>query len=338
MRGSTSRRQLLLAWLGLRLLRRLRRRPRGAAPPQPRRAEPPEALERETPSTARAERLAAALLLAGALAAAGFVVLYVVRPDTQLLGLCLGGALVLCGIAAAFAGKRVVPQETASEPYEELADARQVDDVNAIVREAGEGVSRRGLLAGAAGLAGATVAAAAIVPVASLGPAVGDRIAATPWRRGRRLVDRDGGAIRPEDVSEGSLVLAFPEGADRDTLDAPVMLLRFPPEQLEMSAARRAAAPGGVVAYSRICTHAACAVSMYRHPLHPPTAPRDALVCPCHFSTFDPRRAGAVLFGPAGRPLPQLPLQIGADGELVAAGGFFGRVGPSYAGEREGPA
>ncbi|MBB4662392.1 ubiquinol-cytochrome c reductase iron-sulfur subunit [Conexibacter arvalis] len=332
---SESRLRIALAWIGLRLLRRLRPRRRAQEPPAPRRAEPPDALARETPSTPRAELLVAALLLVGALAAAAFVVLYVVRPDTQLLGLCLGGALVICGIAAAFAGKRVVPQETASEPYEQLADERKVDDVGAIVREAGEGVSRRGMLAAAAGLAGATIGAAAVVPVASLGPAVGDRITATPWRRGRRLVDSEGRPLRPEQITEGTVVLAFPEAADRNTLDAPVMLLRFAPEELEMSAARRAAAPGGVIAYSRICTHASCAVSMYRHPLHPATAPEPALVCPCHFSTFDPRRGGAVLFGPAGRPLPQLPLQVNAAGELVAAGGFIGQVGPSYAGERE---
>jgi len=330
MRGS--RLQVALAWLGLRLLRALRPKP---APPARRRAEPPEALEREPAASPGAELLVAALLLAAALAAAGFVVFYVVWPDTQLLGLCLGGALVLCGVAAALAGKRVVPQETAAEPYRALADEEKVDDVGEIVREVGDGVSRRTLLTGAAGVAGLTIGAAAVVPIASLGPGVDARIASTPWRRGRRLVDERGRALRPEQVAAGGVLLAFPEGADRDTLDAPVMLLRFAPAELELSSARRAAAPGGVIAYSRICTHAGCAVSMYRHPLYPPTAPDDALVCPCHFSTFDPRRGGAVTFGPAGRPLPQLPLELNAAGELVAAGDFIGSVGPTYGGSRQ---
>ena len=61
---------------------------------------------------------------------------------------------------------------------------------------------------------------------------------------------------------------------------------------------------------------------------------RPALVCPCHYSTFDPAAGGAVLFGPAGRPLPQLPLQIDHAGHLRAAGTFSGPVGPSWWGVR----
>ena len=64
----------------------------------------------------------------------------------------------------------------------------------------------------------------------------------------------------------------------------------------------------GIVAYSKICTHAGCAVSLYRVPTFAPVEPKPALVCPCHYSTFDPAKGGGVLFGPAGRPLPQLPL------------------------------
>jgi ubiquinol-cytochrome c reductase iron-sulfur subunit len=58
-------------------------------------------------------------------------------------------------------------------------------------------------------------------------------------------------------------------------------------------------------------------------------------VCPCHYSTFDVRRGGAVMFGPAGRPLPQLPLRINARRELVADGDFFDGVGPSWSGVRQ---
>ena len=77
------------------------------------------------------------------------------------------------------------------------------------------------------------------------------------------------------------------------------------------STCRRSAATGrrdGIVAYSKICTHAGCAVSLYRVPTFAPVEPKPALVCPCHYSTFDPATGGDVLFGPAGRPLPQLPL------------------------------
>jgi len=60
-------------------------------------------------------------------------------------------------------------------------------------------------------------------------------------------------------------------------------------------------------------------------------------VCPCHYSTFDVAAAGKVLFGPAGRPLPQLPLEIGADRGLRAAGNLSGPAGPSWWGVRSKP-
>ena len=62
--------------------------------------------------------------------------------------------------------------------------------------------------------------------------------------------------------------------------------------------------------------------------------PKPALVCPCHYSTFDPATGGTVIFGPAGRKLPMLPLQIDRRGYLRAAGTFDGPVGPSWWGVR----
>jgi ubiquinol-cytochrome c reductase iron-sulfur subunit len=58
-----------------------------------------------------------------------------------------------------------------------------------------------------------------------------------------------------------------------------------------------------------------------------------ALVCPCHYSTFDVLDGGSVEFGPAGRPLPQLPLTIDAAGVLRATGPMSGPVGPSWWGD-----
>jgi ubiquinol-cytochrome c reductase iron-sulfur subunit len=75
-------------------------------------------------------------------------------------------------------------------------------------------------------------------------------------------------------------------------------------------------------------------VNLYRSPLYEPVEPSPALVCPCHYSTFDVRRGAEVIFGPAGRPLPQLPLRI-EQGALVAAGELSGRVGPAWRGVRE---
>ena len=113
-----------------------------------------------------------------------------------------------------------------------------------------------------------------------------------------------------------------------------MILVRLDPSELRLPPQRAGWAPEGIVAYSKICTHAGCAIALYRKPKFRAAEPRPALVCPCHYSTFDPARAGKVLFGPAGRPLPQLPLMIGGSGELRAAGNFSGPVGPSWWGVR----
>lgn len=296
-----------------------------------RRAEPPPTVERSAGGTPVVAGIVLIALAAAALAAIAFAVLYVVVPDTQLLGLSAGVAAAALAVAAAVAGKRLVPRETVVSEYHWFGDGEAQEDVAEIVAEAGEGVSRRRLLLGAAGAAGLTAAGAAAVPLASLGPGVDARLATTGWTRGRRVVTEEGVPIRLQDVQGSALVLGFPEGGDpRRSLGDSINLLRFEIGQLDLPPERKAKCPGGVVAYSRICTHAACAVSMYRAPLFADTEPSPALVCPCHYSTFDPRRGAAVVFGPAGRPLPQLPLRVNAAGELEADGGFYAPPGPSY--------
>ena len=300
-----------------------------------RRAEPPPTKERSVETHPGSELVAVVALLAAALAAGAFAVFYVVYPDTQLLGLTLGLSLVGFAVACIVAGKRIVPQEKAVEEYHYFGDEENQRDVEAIVEEAGEGISRRKLIGGAAGVAGVTLGAAVALPVASLGPNVGEKIYATPWKPGRRVVDEEGALVPAESIVPATFVTAFPEGASRSEVGAPILLLRFDPAELKLPSGIDA--PEGIVAYSKICTHAGCAVSMYREPLYEPTAPKPALVCPCHFSTFDPRTGGEVVFGPASRPLPQLPLRIASDGVLEAAGEMIGSVGPTYGGSRLAP-
>jgi ubiquinol-cytochrome c reductase iron-sulfur subunit len=301
-----------------------------------RRAEPPPARELEVGAERRVENALLAILAAATVAAVAFVVLYVVDPNTQLLGLALGLALAALAAAAVLAAKALVPREKAVEEYPSFGDEESQEDVDAIVREGAAGISRRKLIAGAAGTAGVALGAAALVPAASLGPRMDDAVRDTPWRRGRRLVDEQGAPLRADDVAQGTFRTAFPQGADRSELGSALIVVRVPPDELRLPPERRTGAPQGILAFSKICTHAGCAVSMYRDPLYGPTAPKPALICPCHYSTFDPRRGGKVTFGPAARPLPQLPLQVNGAGELEAAGGYFGLIGPSFDGIRRG--
>ena len=338
--------RLLLALLGL--VRRRREKAGGPPPPDPTYASEPAASTevaagagRRTGADPRAELgVAAALLVTGVLGLA-FVVVYAVDgADTQLLGLAGGLALLSLALALILAGADVFPQETAVEPRPRLAEGREPleREVSEDARAAADGISRRRLLLGAAGVAGAGLGGAALVPLDSLGPNVGQTIDTTPWRRGTVLVDDAARPLSASAVIEGSFVTAFPQGGDRRELGSSIVVVRVDPATLALPAARAAWAPEGIVAYSKICTHAGCAVALYRAPLSERTSAPPALVCPCHYSTFDVRRAAAVEFGPAGRPLPQLPLAIRADGVLVAGGGFSGPIGPSWwSVRREGP-
>src|SRR5205823_1949415 len=113
-----------------------------------------------------------------------------------------------------------------------------------------------------------------------------------------------------------------------------VVLVRLPKQELKLPPENRGYDADGIVGCSKICTHAGCAISLYRSPLFQPAEPRPALVCPCHYSTFDPADGGTVTFGPAGRKLPMLPLFVDRAGHLRAAGNFDGPVGPSWWGVR----
>jgi len=153
-----------------------------------------------------------------------------------------------------------------------------------------------------------------------------DDKAARP-RKGDRLVfaygDRAGQVIAPEDLPLGGpQQLAFPmDPATKIVRDGSLLnqvaLIRLDPGQL--SADTRTEAAGGVVAYSAVCTHEGCPISMWH-------AQSKTLFCACHASRFDPTDRARVVDGPAPRRLAMLPLSP-TEGGIVAAGGFTGRIG-----------
>ena len=286
---------------------------------------------REIGASERAQLVVPGMLVLCALAGLGFLVLFILDPNTQLLALCLGVSLALLAGALILAGRFLVPQETRVEPRPIYGDREASVKVAEQLESGLDGITRRRLLGGAVGIAGAGVAAAVVIPVVALGPGVEDQLSRTPWRAGRALVDEEGKPILAGDIIEGSFLTAFPQGADKDDLGSPVVVVRVDPSTLHLPADRASWAPQGLLAYSKICTHAACAISLFRSPLSPTTQSRGpALVCPCHYSTFDVLDGGSVEFGPAGRALPQLPLQIDGSGALIAGGPMSGPVGPSW--------
>jgi ubiquinol-cytochrome c reductase iron-sulfur subunit len=286
----------------------------------------------------RAERAVILLFGLSGCSAVAFVVVYAIDRiphQTQFLGLALGLSLLALAAASAVIGLRLVDSEELVDDYtpeEHVADVAEVDQ---LIEQSGERFTRKRLVVTAGLGAAGALGAALVVPALSLGPALDlESLVATPWTRGRRLVGEDGKPLRADAIEEATFYTAYPEHADREQNAAPLVVVRLPVSSLDLPASRRGWAPEGIVAYSKICTHAGCAISLYRKPTFAAVEPRPALVCPCHYSTFDPARAGKVLFGPAGRPLPQLPLAIGQGGDLVAAGRFSDPVGPSWWGVR----
>ncbi len=139
----------------------------------------------------------------------------------------------------------------------------------------------------------------------------------------------DGTPIKASDVTLGSVFHVIPEGLNdvEDRLEekakAAVLLMRLKPSDLHVSPEREDWNYNGIVAYSKICTHVGCPVALYEQQTH-------HLLCPCHQSQFDITREAAVIFGPAKRPLPQLPITVDDEGYLVARSDFHEPVGPSF--------
>ncbi|HET6380086.1 MAG TPA: Rieske (2Fe-2S) protein [candidate division Zixibacteria bacterium] len=269
-----------------------------------------------------AERGIQALLAASMLASLALGVVYFTGiGGAPLEGILLtvalggvGGAIVVWAIALMHGPPETEPREplySGEETHEAVGEALDL-----------ESITRRRFLVRMLAGAGTLLAAALVLPAFSLGPRPERELFETGWRRGLRLVGDDGEPIRAADVAVEQVATVFPEGAVGRP-DSGTMLIRLRPSDLQLDPERQAWAPDGFVAYSKLCTHAGCPVGLYR-------AEDRVLICPCHQSTFDVTRGAMPVFGPAARPLPQLPLEIDDQGYLVAAGEFSAPVGPSF--------
>jgi ubiquinol-cytochrome c reductase iron-sulfur subunit len=264
-----------------------------------------------------------ALFAVSTLSAFALLVVYWVGGHEQLEGTFLGISLGGIGAGLIVWAKDLLPARLLTEPrHVGGSGERERERAEAVIERGGEGLTRRRALLRLLGAAFGALGLAALFPIRSLGPDPGRTLFQTPWRRGLRLVTADGHPIAVTDLEEGSLLTAFPETAPGSP-DGQVVLLRVPPPLLRFPEGRTSFAPQGFVAYSKVCTHAGCPVGLYLAQTH-------QLRCPCHQSTFDVLDGATPVYGPAARPLPQLPLEIGDDGVLRAGGTFTGPVGPAF--------
>jgi ubiquinol-cytochrome c reductase iron-sulfur subunit len=270
----------------------------------------------------RPERIITLALLASIVASAGLLVVYIFlggNPQAEgvLLAIALGGV----GIAIVVWAVGLMHAPIESEPRHPLASTSEAHEATEEALDL-DSITRRRFLVRLLGGAGAFLAAALVLPAFSLGPQPGRSLFRTAWRSGARVVGTDGKPIRADSLGENSVATVFPQDAV-GRADSQTLLIKVRPEDLQLAADRKAWAPNGIVAYSKVCTHAGCPVGLYRAQEH-------ALLCPCHQSTFDVLRGAVPTFGPAARPLPQLPLEIDGEGYLIATGDFPEPVGPAF--------
>ena len=260
------------------------------------------------------------------LAAVGLGVTYWRGGQTQLEGVLLSLTLGGIGVGIIVWAKSFMPDDEVVEERHPIESPE--DDVAAFTAdfEAGTtGLKRRGLLTGLAGAAFAALGGALLFPIRSLGPRPGRDLKVTPYAGGvKRVVTEAGLPVKPEDLSVDGVVTVWPEGF-AGAPDAPTLLIRIRPTQhLRLQGEKVGwVVDDTIVAYSKLCTHVGCPVGLYQ-------AAQGLLLCPCHQSTFDVLDGAKPVFGPAARPLPQLPLSVDAEGYIVATGDFESPVGPGF--------
>ncbi|MGH2465218.1 MAG: Rieske 2Fe-2S domain-containing protein [Candidatus Limnocylindrales bacterium] len=269
-----------------------------------------------------AEWIVAGLFGVTTLAGAGLCVVYFAGGQTQVQGILLAIALGSMGLGVVIWAQSLMATVTAvEERHSPASSAADAADLEAALNEEA-GFTRRKLLVGMLFAATGGLAAALAVPALSLGPVPGREEFSTSWRTGKRLVDINGQPVAASSVEIDSIVTVFPEG-DVGSADSQAVLIRVPVGSLNLRPDRASGAPGGFVVYSKLCTHAGCPVGLYR-------ASERQLICPCHQSTFDVLTGATPVFGPAARPLPQLPIRLVADGTFVAMDDFPEPVGPGF--------
>ena len=232
-----------------------------------------------------------------------FIAEFVQNWQPYILGGSLAGSLLLLGIGLVAWGKYLMPRGPFVEDRHEFrsSDEDRAAFAAAIIQRGGGVVKRRkvitGLFAGGMGV----FSLGALFPLLrSLGPLPKGTLFHTDWRKDAYAVDITGRRVLVSDLAIGSIITVYPEGKqdseNGQAVDQTVLI--------------------------RI-THLGCPVGLYEQQMQ-------LLVCPCHQSMFNVNNGAVPQFGPAPRPLPQLPIYIDADGYIRAQSDYHEPVGPGF--------
>ncbi|MGF9756854.1 Rieske 2Fe-2S domain-containing protein [Microvirga sp. 0TCS3.31] len=307
----------------------------------------------------RAERQIAAMFIAAMVFAVLFVVAYFsfevgdnwdtfagLGASTITLGLTLGLSLLLIGTGIIHLARKLMADHEMVEMRHPAASPQEDRDLTVQALNDGlaeAGIGRRPLVRNTMLGAVAVLGLPAIVLLRDLAPGKAldiDKLGQTIWEPGMRLVrDVVGTPILASEIEMGDLINAAPEamfpteengypelhGAEEQAEKAKgaIIIVRMNPDEIIPLPGREKWTVDGIISYSKICTHVGCPISLYERTTH-------HVLCPCHQSTFDLADHAKVVFGPAARPLPQLPIAVDDEGYLVAQSDFNEPIGASF--------
>ena len=279
----------------------------------------------------RAERVVGGSFLVATAGFAGFGAAFWQNASNEWLGLTLTLGFVGLGYGMVLWGKFLMPQGPFSEERHAMAPTAEEREafVGAFSSRGRVAIERRTFLGKLLGLAAGVFGVVAAFPLLrSLGPLPGHSLYTTAWKKDSLLVDFTGRPIKVDDVEVGGYITVFPEtdvgGAYSQTMlvrPGPAGEFVTPPPRFASTRANWG--PEGYLAFSKVCTHAGCPVGLYQELTQ-------QMLCPCHQSLFDVLDAAQPVFGPAPRPLPQLPLYVDPKGYLRAQAPYDEPVGPGF--------
>ncbi len=251
-------------------------------------------------------------------------VTFVLGGQPQVEGVLLFVILGGIGMGMVAWGKYLVPQGPYVQERETLKSElleRQafLESLERGQRQLGRRPFLTKLMGGAIGLFGLVN----LFPfLRSLGPQPKKALYSTAWTKGSLVVSPSGTPVTVDTLEIGGALTVFPSN-DVGGAMSQTMLIRVADSDWTTKPGRETWGPNGYLAYSKVCTHAGCPVGLYQELTQ-------QLLCPCHQSLFDVLSGANPVFGPAPRPLPQLPIYFDSSGQLRAQAPYDQPVGPGF--------
>lgn len=271
----------------------------------------------------RSELRIAACWIVTLLASIGLVIDYVMGGQPQADGVLWALAFLGLGVGFVLWARDLLPGNDviASRGHHNRSASGDRSAVAESLSRGMEPIARRPFLFKTLGAVGGVFGIAALFPLASMGPRPDNDLRHSRWGPGVRAVNQDGVLIKPGDIAPDGILTIFPEGNIDDGL-SPALLINLGGAFSSFNNHNNWNV-GTLVAFSKVCTHAACPASLYNVLSH-------QLICPCHQSTFDVLEDCKPVFGPAPRSLPQLPIATDAQGYIISQSDYTRAPGPGW--------